>query len=99
VVGVAANGGELVELCRAQLPDLVITDLRMPGMDGDQAMHVIWQERPTPCIFISAYSKPLPTGDGPDGTECVFLTKPVSRDELEGAIDQLATPNHDGEPR
>jgi response regulator NasT len=99
VVGVAANGGELVELCRAQLPDLVITDLRMPGMDGDQAMRVIWSERPTPCIFISAYSKPLPCGDGLDSTECVFLTKPVSRDELEGAIDQLATPNHDGEPR
>jgi response regulator NasT len=99
VVGVAADGCELVELCRAQLPDLVITDLRMPGMDGDQAMRVIWKERPTPCIFISAYSKPLPTGDGPNGSDCVFLTKPVSRDELEGAIEQLACPNHDGEPR
>ena len=80
-------------------PDVVLSDVRMPGMDGDQAMRVIWSERPTPCIFISAYSKPLPCGDGLDSTECVFLTKPVSRDELEGAIDQLATPNHDGEPR
>jgi len=98
VVGVAADGGELVTLCREQLPDLVITDLRMPVMDGDQAMRVIWSERPMPCIFISAYSKPLPSGDGSNGAGCVFLTKPVNRDELEGAIERLASPPHDGEP-
>jgi len=97
VVGVAADGCELVELCREQLPDLVITDLRMPGMDGDQAMRVIWSERATPCIFISAFSKPRPAGNGPDGNGCVFLTKPVSRDELEGAIEQVVSPHHDGE--
>jgi response regulator NasT len=99
VVGVAADGGELVELCRKQLPDLVITDLRMPGMDGDQAMRLIWSERPTPCIFISAYSKPLQIGDGWDGIVCVFLTKPVSREELEGAIQRVASPPPDGERR
>ena len=99
VVGVAADGGELVELCRSQLPDLVITDLRMPGMDGDQAMHVVWSERPTPCIFISAYSKPLQIGDHRDGISCVFLTKPVSRDELEVAIQRAVSPPTDGEQR
>ena len=90
---------ELVELCREQLPDLVITDLRMPDMDGDQAMRVIWSERPTPCIFISAYSKPAPSGNGSDGSGCVFLTKPVSRDELEGAIEQVTSPHPDGESK
>jgi response regulator NasT len=99
VVGVAADGCELVELCRQQLPDLVITDLRMPGMDGDQAMRVIWSERPTPCIFISAYSKPSPAGNGIDGAGCVSLTKPVSRDELEEAIQQVTSQTFDGEQR
>ena len=89
VVGAAANGEELVKLCREQLPDLVITDLRMPGMDGDQAMKVVWSERPTPCIFVSAYSKPVPQGANADGTEFVCLTKPVSRSELEKAIQQV----------
>lgn len=91
VVGAAANGEELVQLCREQLPDLVITDLRMPGMDGDQAMKVVWSERPTPCIFVSAYSKPVP--QGADGTGFVCLTKPVSRDELEKAIQQVTAPS------
>jgi len=93
VVGAAANGEELVQLCREQLPDLVITDLRMPGMDGDQAMTVVWSERPTPCIFISAYSKPVPNGNGANRSDCVCLTKPVSRDELEKAIQQVTASN------
>jgi CheY-like chemotaxis protein len=99
VVGVAADGAELVELCRRQLPDLVITDLRMPGMDGDQAMRVVWSERPTPCIFISAYSKPVPAENGANGSGCVSLTKPVSRDELEEAIRQVTSPHSDGQSR
>lgn len=99
VVGAAANGEELVALCRAKLPDLVITDLRMPGMDGDQAMKVVWSERPTPCIFISAYSKPVRNGDWANGGDCVCLTKPVSRDELEKAIRQVTAPSSDVGPR
>lgn len=99
VVGVAADGHELIELCRKQLPDLVITDLRMPAMDGDQAMRVIWGERPTPCIFISAYSKPVPAENGSNGVDWVSLTKPVSRDELEQAIRQVTSPIVDGESR
>jgi CheY-like chemotaxis protein len=99
VVGVAADGNELIELYRRQLPDLVITDLRMPGMDGDQAMRVIWSEHSTPCIFISAYSKPVPIENGANGSACLCLTKPVSRDELEEAIRQVTAPNANGESR
>src|SRR5260221_8306371 len=34
VVAVAQNGRELVEKCRAAEPDLVITDIKMPEIDG-----------------------------------------------------------------
>jgi two-component system, response regulator PdtaR len=37
VVAVAQNGRELVELCRTKNPDLVITDIKMPEMDGIDA--------------------------------------------------------------
>jgi response regulator NasT len=97
VVGVAANGQELVELCRLELPDLVITDVRMPGLDGDVAMQQVWRERATPCIFISAYSKPIPESNGFDGGDWVCLTKPISRDELSAAIRQVTDMNHTAE--
>jgi two-component system, response regulator PdtaR len=99
VVGVAADGEELVQLCRDQLPDLVITDLRMPGMDGDQAMRLVCSERPTPCIFVTAFSKPIPDGNGFGHLSWVCLTKPVSRDELKSAILQVTAPNPESESR
>lgn len=98
-VGVAADGQELVQLCRDQRPDLVITDLRMPGMDGDQAMKLVCAERPTPCIFVTAFSKPIPDGNGFGQFGWVCLTKPVSRDELNSAILQVTAPNPEAEGR
>jgi two-component system, response regulator PdtaR len=95
VVAAADNGLGLVESCRQQQPDLIIADVRMPGLDGDDAVQQICQERPTPFILISAFSKPdcipragLPNS-GLDASRWAYLTKPVKRDDLEGAISRL----------
>jgi two-component system, response regulator PdtaR len=55
VVGAAQNGRELVELCRALRPDLVITDIKMPDLDGIDAAVQVYRERPVPVILVSAY--------------------------------------------
>jgi AmiR/NasT family two-component response regulator len=55
VVGTAENGRELIELCRAQQPDLVITDIKMPDVDGIDAAGQIYRERAVPVILVSAY--------------------------------------------
>ncbi|MGW2183025.1 response regulator [Streptomyces sp. NPDC001732] len=44
VVGEAAEGEEAVSLSRELLPDVVLMDIRMPGMDGIRATHHITQE-------------------------------------------------------
>ncbi|HYT92270.1 MAG TPA: response regulator transcription factor, partial [Gemmataceae bacterium] len=58
VVAVAANGRELIDLCRATLPDLVITDIKMPEMDGIEAAVALYGEHPVPIILVSAYHDP-----------------------------------------
>jgi response regulator NasT len=93
VVASAANGRELVELCRQHQPDLIIADVRMPEMDGDVAVHQICSDRPTPFILISAYSKPSAVLDGFGSVRRAYLTKPVKRDDLEVAIEQVCSPN------
>src|SRR5262249_49191174 len=55
VVAAARTGEELVERCRTAHPDLVITDIKMPGLDGIAAAAAIFRERPTPVILVSAY--------------------------------------------
>ena len=87
VVAVATTGRELVDLCDAHLPDLIIADVRMPEMDGDTAISKICESRPTPFILISAYSKPISMKCGSVGR--AYLTKPVKRDALESAIDSV----------
>jgi CheY-like chemotaxis protein len=89
VVAAAANGRELVEMCREHKPDLIIADVRMPDMDGDDAIQVICSVRPTPFILVSAHSKPASMPDGLGSVDWAYLTKPVKREDLEQAIEQV----------
>jgi|GraSoiStandDraft_46_1057282.scaffolds.fasta_scaffold16153_4 response regulator NasT len=56
VVAVAATGAELVEKCDELKPDLVITDIKMPDMDGLEAAAKIYEKQPVPIIVVSSYS-------------------------------------------
>jgi response regulator NasT len=58
VVAVAENERQLVEQCRRLLPDLIITDVKMPELDGFEACAQICRERPTPIILVSAHHDP-----------------------------------------
>jgi response regulator NasT len=88
VVAAAADGLELVELCRKLKPDLIIADVRMPEMDGDVAVEQICKSSPTPFILISAYSKPTEVTEA-GSTRGAYLTKPVRRENLIDAIEQV----------
>jgi DNA-binding NarL/FixJ family response regulator len=46
VVGIAADGQEAVDMIDRTMPDLVLMDVRMPGMDGVQATKIIHQKYP-----------------------------------------------------
>ena len=86
----AGDGEEGVELFQASLPDIVLTDLRMPKLDGFGVIAAIKTMSPaTPVVAITG------TGDPAAATEALrlgargFLTKPIiDFSELEASIER-----------
>ena len=57
-VSFAATGEEALKMLDKQIPDLIILDIKMPGMDGIEAMSKIKDEkRDIPIILCSAYGQ------------------------------------------
>ncbi len=52
LVGEAADGAEAIRLCAALHPDVVLMDLRMPGMDGLTAIEHLHKEQPQVAVVI-----------------------------------------------
>jgi response regulator NasT len=85
-VAVADNGRHLVELAHASHPDLVVTDVRMPDMDGLEAAREINRERPTPVIVVSGYHDEALLARAAEQPVMSYLIKPVSESHVEAAI-------------
>jgi response regulator NasT len=86
VLAVAQNGRELVEQCRALQPDLVITDIKMPDMDGIEAATQIFRERPVPVILVSAYHDAELIARAEADHILGYLVKPIKQADLEPAV-------------
>lgn len=86
VVSLSENGVELLECCRALHPDLVVTDIRMPRLDGIDASQAIWQERPVPVILVSSYHDPELIERAQADHVMGYLIKPIRKAQLEPAI-------------
>jgi AmiR/NasT family two-component response regulator len=86
VVGVAQNGEELLQLCRTTNPDLVITDIKMPDLDGIDAAVRIYQGQAIPVILVSAHHDPELIKRAEADHIMGYLIKPIKQADLEPAI-------------
>lgn len=86
VVSTAETGRELVEQCLSLTPDLVITDIRMPDMDGLDAAAAIYAKELVPIIVVSAHHDPELIERAEKNHVIAYLVKPIKEENLEPAI-------------
>ena len=86
VVAVAQTGRQLVQQCLALKPDLVITDITMPDMDGIDAARAICRDEPIPIILVSAFHDPDLIARAEAGSILAYLVKPIKQEDLAPAI-------------
>jgi len=91
VVGEAGTGAQAVQLARDLRPDVVVMDIRMPGMDGIEATRTITAEHPAARVVV------LTTFDDDDYVYAAlragasgFLVKDMALDDILAAIRVVA---------
>ena len=87
VVAETGRGDEAVELVRQNQPDLVILDIRMPGMDGLAAAREIAGERRAAVLILTAFSQRNLIEEARDAGALAYLVKPFTTSELIPAIE------------
>jgi len=87
VVGETARGDDAVALVRQLQPDLVILDIKMPGLDGLAAARQIAGERLAPVLILTAFSQRDLVEQARDAGALAYLVKPFQKSDLIPAIE------------
>ena len=89
IAGEASHGTEALELCDRLQPDVVLLDIRMPGLDGlEVAGHLAAWERKPAVVFTTAYDEYAMQAF--DAQAIGYLLKPVRRERLEQTLAHAA---------
>ena len=87
IVGTATEGNRLIHLTKQLQPDVVLTDLKMPGVDGIQAIKEITALNPaTNCIALSTFDSDYLIIEALEAGAMGYITKNAQRDEIIEAI-------------
>lgn len=90
VVGEADNGADALRLMEQVAPDIVLLDIRMPGMDGiEVARHLAATLRPPAVIFTTAYDSHALAAIETNAVD--YLLKPIRKPRLQAALERATT--------
>ena len=86
IIGEAETGEDALRKTQASHPDVVLMDIRMPGMDGIEAANYITRmDNPPAIIFTTAFSDHAL--DAFESHAIDYLLKPIKQSRLEAALD------------
>jgi two-component system, OmpR family, KDP operon response regulator KdpE len=98
----ASDGEEALQLMKGWAPDLVVTDLRMPNMDGLELCRRIRTESRIPIIVLSVKGEDTIKVEALDAGADDYITKPFSINELlarvRAALRRASTPQQPENP-
>jgi CheY-like chemotaxis protein len=86
----AADGGLGIALAREFMPEVILMDINLPGINGIEVMKILRKDPATaqiPIVAISANAIPSDIKKGLDAGFCRYLTKPLVVNEFMDALD------------
>jgi response regulator NasT len=87
VVAEASDGQQAVDLARETRPDVCILDVKMPVMDGIEAVEIITEENIAPTILLTAYSDRELVDRAKNAGVFAYLVKPFKPGDLPPSIE------------
>ena len=91
VVAAATDGASAIQMMRTEKPEVILLDIKMPGMDGLEAARRIMQERPTPVVILTAFSQRDLITQAREASVFGYLVKPIKEDLLDATLDLAVT--------
>ena len=88
----ARDGSAALTLARQHLPDLILLDLHLPGIDGDQVLRELRADRTTagiPVVVVTADTSPTTHQRAIDAGADQLLTKPIDVEHLVLLVEEL----------
>jgi CheY-like chemotaxis protein len=86
----AMNGDEAIEVFNKERPDIILMDIRMPGMDGLDATRIIrTTDQNVPIIAVTAFAMPNDEEVAISAGCSAFVTKPYNKNFLMQKMNQL----------
>ncbi len=90
VVGAASSGDEAIDIARDLRPDLLLTDIIMPGrIDGIEAAKIIKAELNIPVIFITAHKDEKLVERAREAKPIGYIMKPFNSMEISAKLENL----------
>lgn len=87
VVGEASNGEEAIEKAKELEPDVVVMDVKMPGMDGITAAEQILANRTCAVVMLTAFSQSELVERARDAGAMAYVVKPFTPADLIPAVE------------
>ena len=87
VIREVGDGQSAVNMARELGPDVVVMDIKMPGMDGIEAARILTQEKIAPVVLLTAYSQKELIERAKEAGVVGYLVKPFRETDLAPAIE------------